>query len=300
MIDFLKYRPWSILFSVLLLSTFVGTYIYNTVQYESAFNYSVDFTGGTQVLAEFKKPVSGAQINTILDSIYQGVVTREFSNKEFIIRIKQVSADVKELGENVKSLLQDNLPDNDVTIKQIDSVSGGMGKLLRKNSFYAIIISLLLMLVYIAVRFRSFAFATGALVSLFHDALVILTYFLLSYKEVDINVIGAILVVLGYSINDTIVIFSKIRENIKKLPQTSIKQIVNLSLNQTLGRTIKTSFATALVVIALLLFGGQVLRGLSVSLLIGMIFGTYSSIYMASPVMLALYRGSRAGQAQRT
>lgn len=300
MIDFLKYRPWSILFSVLLLSTFVGTYIYNTVQYGSAFNYSVDFTGGTQVLAEFKKPVSGAQINTILDSIYQGVVTREFSNKEFIIRIKQVSADVKELGENVKSLLQDNLPDNDVTIKQIDSVSGGMGKLLRKNSFYAIIISLLLMLVYIAVRFRSFAFATGALVSLFHDALVILTYFLLSYKEVDINVIGAILVVLGYSINDTIVIFSKIRENIKKLPQTSIKQIVNLSLNQTLGRTIKTSFATALVVIALLLFGGQVLRGLSVSLLIGMIFGTYSSIYMASPVMLALYRGSRAGQAQRT
>lgn len=299
MIDFLKYRPFSLFFSILLFLTFIGSATYNYIYYDSAFNYSVDFTGGTQVLVEFDKPVTGTQISTILDGIYQGVITREFSDKEFIIRIKQVSSDVKELGENVKSLLQNNLENNNVIIKQVDSVSGGMGKLLRKNSFYAIAISLILMLVYVAIRFKSFAFAMGALVSLFHDALVILTYFLLFYKEVDINVIGAILVVLGYSINDTIVIFSRIRENIKKLPQVSLDMVVNISLNQTLGRTIKTSIATALVVVALLLFGGQILRGLSVALLIGMIFGTYSSIYLASPIMLALYRGSRAQQAQK-
>jgi preprotein translocase subunit SecF len=296
MINFLKYRTFSAIFSCLILLTCVSAYVYNYSAYGSGFNYSVDFTGGTQVLVEFDKSVTVSALTQALEKEYQGVLIREFSDKEFIIRIKDVKADVKELSQSIKKLLLNELNVSRVDIKQVDSVSGGMGKTLRDNSIYAVVVSLLLMLVYIAVRFRSFGYAFGALVSLFHDAVVILTYFLLTYKEIDINVIGAVLVVLGYSVNDTIVIFARIRENIKEYTSESLDTIVNISLNQTLGRTIKTSVATSLVVLSLLIFGGQILRGLSVSLLIGMIFGTYSSIYMASPIMLLFNKKRKEAQ----
>ncbi len=150
-------------------------------------------------------------------------------------------------------------------------------------------LGLILMLMYIAWRFWSFAYASGAIVALFHDAIVILLFFLLFDKEISMNVIGAIMAVLGYSVNDTIVIFSRIRENLKSMRGVSTDQVVNISLNQTLRRTILTSASTGLVVMALILLGGEALRDLSLALFIGIVFGTYSSIYIASPVMLLLY-----------
>ena len=149
---------------------------------------------------------------------------------------------------------------------------------------YAITLALILMLLYIWLRFLSISFGVGAVVSLLHDAIVILGVFLLLDKEISVNVVSAILVVLGYSMNDTIVIFTKIRQNIKTMKNTSIDNIVNTSINQTLRRTILTSFSTALVVFSLFILGGEALRDLSLALLIGIIFGTYSSIYIASPL----------------
>ena len=149
------------------------------------------------------------------------------------------------------------------------------------------------MLLYIWLRFFSVSFGVGAVVSLFHDAIVILGIFLLFDKEISINVISAILAVLGYSINDTIVIFTKIRQNIKTMRDVPIAKIVNTSINQTLSRTILTSFSTALVVLSLFILGGEALRDLSLALLIGIIFGTYSSIYIASPLMLLLYKEAK-------
>ena len=175
---------------------------------------------------------------------------------------------------------------------QADSVGPGVGATLRHDSFKAIAIALLLMLLYIAIRFK-FAFAVGAVVALFHDAFVILAFFLLTNKEISVDVIGAILAVLGYSVNDTIVIFNQIRENMKKLKGMPIDKIVNISISQTLRRTLLTSFATALVVISLLAVGGEALRNLSIALLLGIVFGTYSSIYIASPVMLLLYKDEK-------
>ncbi len=293
MIDFLKYRTLWGLLSLTLFATFFGAYFYKMHTRGYAFVYSVDFTGGTQVLLKFQQPVRGEHIVQILEkSGWQGALTRDFSATEILIRVKEFSDDPKGLAEKMRQDIERALPDNTVSIEQTDSVGSGVGASLRYKSLQAIIIALILMMIYIAWRFKSFSFAMGAFVSLLHDAIVILAVFLFFDKEISMNVIGAVLTVLGYSINDTIVIFARIRENMAKLTAMPLEQIVNISINETLRRTILTTFATVLVVIALLLFGGEILRTLSLALLIGMVFGIYSTIYIASPVMLYLHKES--------
>ena len=291
MIDFLKYRWLCAAFSVAIFAVFIGGYIYKLQTRGEAFIYSVDFTGGTQVLLRFSKPVTSTQVIGILDAQgWQGATTRDFSQTEILIRIKAFENDAKGLAERIKTALESAMPDTQIEILQTDSVGVGVGASLRWKSIQSVVVALLLMLLYIWWRFWSFSYAVGNVLSLFHDAVVILAFFLLFDYEISLNVIGAILAVLGYSINDTIVIFSRIRENVKKMRNEPIEKIVNISINETLRRTLLTSFATCLVVVALLLFGGEALRTLSLALLIGMVFGTYSSIYIASPIMLMLYK----------
>lgn len=290
MVQFLKYRFASLVFSTLLLSAFVATAIYNYKNFGQVFSYSIDFTGGTQTLLRFSVPVGSEQVRQILaHNGFEGIDTRSFSENEVMVRVKEYASDAKGLGDRIRATLQENMPDLQVTILQSESVGPAVGQTLRTKSVRAIVIALILMLAYIAIRFWSFAFAVGAVVALFHDALIMLAMFLFLNKEISIYVIGAILAVLGYSINDTIVIFSQIRENIGKMKGRTLNEIVNASLNQTLKRTILTSVSTGLPVLAMLLFGGDALFNLSFALLVGIIFGTYSSIYIASPVMMMLY-----------
>lgn len=291
MFDFLKYRLVCGIFSLVLFGVFVGTYVYNKQTRGSAFSYSVEFVGGTQVLLKFAQPVGSNQIKEILeDAGLSGVTTREFSDREIVVRVKEVSTDIQGLSEKIQSVLQEKLPNNASEILKTDSISQSIGEALSKNSMLGIVIALILMLVYISFRFWSFSYAIGAVVALFHDAFVMLLFFLIFDKDISNNAIMAILAVLGYSINDTIVIFSRIRDNVRLMPNKSIEEITNLSINQTLRRTILTSFATALVVVALLALGGETIRDLSAALLVGIVFGTYSSIYIASPVMLLFYK----------
>jgi len=180
------------------------------------------------------------------------------------------------------------MPDNSVEILQTESVGAGIGADLRGKSAYAMTLALILMLLYIAVRFWSIAFATGAIMALVHDALVMLAIFLFLDREISINFIAAVLTVLGYSINDTIVIFSQIREFMKKRRGIPLDIVVNDSLNYTLRRTMLTSISTGLPVLVMFFFGGEALQDFSLALLIGIIFGTYSSVYIASPVMMLL------------
>ena len=219
------------------------------------------------------------------------LLRENFHQTEHLIRVKKEAKDIAKESEAISKALIDGLG-SDYTIKvlQTDSVGMATGSTLRTKSLYAIIVSLLLMLLYIALRFWSFAYAMGAIVSLFHDAIAILALFLLFDKEISMNVIGAILAVLGYSINDTIVIFARIRENVKKMPKASMYDIINLSITETLSRTILTTFATTLVVIALFIFGGETLRDLSLALLVGIVFGIYSTIFIATPVLYMLYK----------
>ncbi|MFZ5953708.1 MAG: protein translocase subunit SecF [Candidatus Dependentiae bacterium] len=290
MIDFVKHRYIALTLSGLFVLAAIGLYGYRLMTTGQTFAYSVDFTGGAQVLLKFDKPVSTIQIRDILEKEgMQGVITREFSEDEVLVRVKELTSDSKLLGENIKNTIQSNIPDNNVKILQTEIVGPGVGKTLRWNSIWAVLISLIAILIYIAIRFRSAAFAIGAIVALAHDALVMLAACLIFNREISITVIGAMLAVLGYSINDTIVIFARIRDNLKKMPQASLEQIVNISLNSTLRRTLLTSFATMLTVLAMFILGGEALRDFSFILLVGIIFGTYSSIYIASPIMMMLY-----------
>jgi len=290
MIDFLKYRTAAALYSLTLILVFAGVYFYKTAHYGQAFSYSVDFTGGTQVLFKFDKPTSVYTVKEILEKNgWTGAETREFSSTEVLVRVKEFSGDVKGFAVSMLQALESNIPDIKVSILENEAVGPAVGATLRKDSLWAVIIALLAMLAYIAIRFWSTGFAVGAVVALAHDALVMLAVFLLLNREISVNVIGAILVVLGYSVNDTIVIFARIRENLKTMRGHTLHYIVNASLNQTLRRTLLTSFATLLTVLTLFILGGQALRDLSLVLLVGIIFGTYSSIYIASPVMMLLH-----------
>ena len=292
-IDFLKYRYASAALSVLLLAGFCLVYVYKkyTTADGHTFNYSVDFTGGIQALYSFNKPVTGEQIVTILEKKgWPGSVTREFSSEEHLVRVKKESKDVAQEAELIRSALQEGLgKDYTISLQQTDSVGSASGATWRAKSLSAIFIALFLMLLYIALRFWSFAYAMGAIVSLFHDAVIVLLLFLIFDKEISMNVIGAILATLGYSINDTIVIFSRIRENVALMPGRSMYDIINTSITETLSRTLLTTFATTLVVIALFIFGGDTLRDLSLALLVGIVFGIYSTIFIATPVLYVLY-----------
>lgn len=299
MIDFLKYRWAYATISTLFFLSFIGGYIYKirTEPTGQAFVYSVEFTGGLEVLYGLSKPVASEKIVEILErNGISGTVVRTFTDTaDVIVRVplRSLSDSVEKMAENMRDILQKELPDTTVEIQKTDAITAGVGETMRWKSIQAIVVGLLLMLIYIAWRFWSFAFAAGAVFALFHDVIVILSFFLFFNFEISLNVIGAVLAVLGYSINDTIVIFSRIRENIMRLPGKSIHDIVNISLNETLRRTLLTSFATTLVVVPLALFGGEVLRTLSFALLIGFVFGTYSSIYIASPVMMLLYKKNK-------
>jgi len=294
MINFLKYRYICALLSLVLCLGFAGLYFYRVATRGYAFSYSVDFTGGTQLLFRFSKPVSDAKIKEILEKKgWSNPVMRDFTNDEVLVRVKEVATDVDGLGQTMLATLKDGLNDSAITILKVDSVSGGVGEVLRWKSVYAVSLALILMLLYIWLRFLSISFGFGAVLSLLHDAIMILGVFLLLDKEISVNVVSAILAVLGYSVNDTIVIFNQIRQNIKKMKNTSIENIVNISINQTLRRTILTSVSTALVVLSLFILGGEALRDLSLALLLGIIFGTYSSIYIASPIMVSLYKDAK-------
>jgi preprotein translocase subunit SecF len=296
MIDFLKYRTFFALYSILTMGAFVGTYYYKKSVHGQAYQYSVDFTGGTQVLFKFSQPVSDVELKDILDKQgWTGSVMRNFSATETLVRVKEFASDITGFADRMRQVVVDGLKDKHISVEILskDSVSGGIGKDLWWKSFMALLIALSLMLVYIWFRFWSISYGVGAVVSLAHDAVMLLFLFLILDKEISINFIGAILTVLGYSINDTIVIFTKIRQNIKTMRNTPLVDIVNISINETLRRTLLTSFATTLVVVALIVLGGETLRDFSLALLVGIVYGTYSSIYIASPVMLLLNKDAK-------
>lgn len=285
-IDFLKYRYVAAIFSCALLVAGIAGYVYH-----GGFTYSVDFSGGTQVLFKFNKTIGSEQLkHSLANAGWGDVVIRELGDADVVIRVKEFTSDVAGLAQKIKSNIESDFPGTMLTLEEANAVGPAAGEMLFMNSLFAILFGLLLMLLYIAARFWSFSYGMGAIIAILHDAVAILAFFACTKLEVSPNVICAILAMLGYSINDTIIVFARIRENVAKEKGKNIETIVNESINQTLRRTLITSFATALSAGALYLFGGEALHTLSLSFLIGIIIGTYSSIYVASPVMLALRR----------
>ncbi len=278
--NFLRYRILAAGLSVAFIAVGVVSYVV-----KGGFRYSVDFTGGTEVRLKFEKPENSAEVKKAIHDEWKGTVYTVLGRNEIIVRVQETVDKVKDLNEKILTTVNKVSIDNPGEITQINSISNSVGQSLWQKFLKAIIISLLLLLLYITLSFQ-FAFAVGAIVGIVHDAFIVLTFFILLDKEISIEVIGAILATLGYSINDTIIIFSRIRQNLKKEKTMSLYDLVNVSLNQTLRRTLLTSSATALVVLSQFVFGGPTIRDLSFALLLGIVFGTLSSIYIASPVMM--------------
>ena len=291
MIDFLGRKYICMAVSFVILSLGLAAYV------SKGFRYHVDFAGGLCLSISFKNPVDTGDLREkmVLVGLKDAAIQKKGKgNHSFIIQITQessVDAEGNNIGDSIFQKIKSLFPENEITLDSTDWVGPEVGKDIKSNAFISVFLSLLLILLYVMVRSK-YNYAIGAVVALAHDMLVVLAVFLILGEQISVHVLAAILTVLGYSINDTIVIFSRIKENLKKMTSVPLEEVVNISINQTLRRTLLTSLSTFLAVGSIFLLGGEALRGFSMAMLIGIVFGTYSSIYIASPVMLALSSNS--------
>lgn len=290
MVDFLKYRYVCLALSLAFIGLGVGAYVYNKASYGTGFAYDIDFTGGTEFGVSFAQALS---VDKMRNAVPEGYTLQSIGHadaadnfREFVVRTADSLENKPDLEQAFRSQVTSALPDNALTIESVSSVGSEVGRDIQWNSLMSILLALLFILLYIGLRSRP-RFAIGAVIALAHDLLAVLVVFLVLREPFSVQVLAAILAILGYSLNDTIVIFSRIRENFKKMHNASAYEVVNVSINQTLRRTLLTSISTLLAVLSIFFLGGAVLHGFALAMLVGVVAGTYSSVYIASPVMLA-------------
>lgn len=252
-------------------------------------NFGLDFTGGTQVEVGYEQAPDLNDVRATLEQAgYENAVVVNFgSDREVLVRLQTIDAEEQDkIGAQLVSTLRD-AADGDVSMRQIEFVGPQVGDELREQGGLALLAALLGVMVYVAVRFQV-KFAVGAVVALIHDVIVILGLFAFFQWNFDLTVLAALLAVIGYSLNDTIVVADRIRENFRKIRKTAPVEVINISLTQTVARTIVTSLTTLLVLLALFFYGGEMIHSFSEALIIGVVIGTYSSIYVATNVLLLM------------
>ena len=252
-------------------------------------NFGVDFKGGT--LIEVRTTEDKANITVIRDSFNQmnlgDVTVKNFGNNtDFIVKFEMKNSSDPEFIENIKKKLSNSIGNN-FTFRRVENVGPKVSKELLNSGVIAIIASLFAMLFYIWIRFE-WQFSLGAIVALFHDVILTLGIFSLFSLEINLSIVAAVLTIVGYSMNDTVVIFDRVRENLRKYSDIKIFELTNISINETLSRTLITSITTLLALLSIFFFGGEILRGFSLAMIFGVIFGTYSSIYIANTVLVRL------------
>lgn len=242
---------------------------------------SIDFTGGTVAQVKFEIPVElGHLRETLSDYGFEGAEIVEFGSPDEVLIKTQFSGSSSEISEKLTLALG-----NSFTLRRVESVGPKIGKELQSDALKAIGLALILILIYITFRFDRY-YALGSVMALIHDVLITLGVFSLLDYEINLSIIAAFLTIVGYSLNDTIVVFDRIRENIPKFMKKTLNDVVNISLNETLNRTVITSLTTMMVVVILFLWGGKVINLFAFALIIGVFVGTYSSLFVASPVMV--------------
>ena len=249
-------------------------------------SWGLDFTGGTLVEVEYADSADLTVIRQTLQSRgYEGAIVVSFgTDRDVLIRLPSGTSD--EQGAALLGILQSE-SEVEVELRRIEFVGPQVGEELREQGGLAMLLALGLVMLYIAFRFQ-FKFALGAVGALAHDVIIVLGFFSLFDLEFDLTVLAAILAVIGYSLNDTIVVSDRIRENFRKLRRTDPLEVINQSLSETLGRTLVTSLTTLLVLISLAFVGGEMIHGFALALLVGVFVGTYSSIYVAANLLIAL------------
>ena len=248
-------------------------------------NYGIDFKGGTLIELRTEKSVSDSTIRDSLKSMDLGDINVKKFGKEgdYLIKVEQKSENNNNLIPEIKRTLSDNLS-AEVDFRRVENVGPKVSSELLESSIIAISLALAAMLFYIWVRFE-WQFSVGSIIALFHDVIITLGIFSLLSLEINLSIIAAVLTIVGYSMNDTVVIYDRIRENLFKFTKISISDVSNLSINETLARTIITSMTTLLALFSIYVLGGEILRGFSFAMILGVLIGTYSSIFVASPIL---------------
>ena len=282
-LDFLRIRKAAVAFSAVLILVSIGSILVQGL------NFGLDFTGGTLVEVEFEQDVDPAEIRAELAAAgYPDLVVQNFGTpRDLLVRVPpEEVGDSATVGDALLAALRTNHGEG-VTLLRSEFVGPAVGEQLREQGGLAMLTALALVMVYIMFRFTG-KFAIGAVVALIHDVIITLGAFSLFGWSFDLPSLAAVLAVIGYSLNDTIVVSDRIRENFRRIRKGDAFHIINTSLNQTLGRTLVTSLTTLLVLLALLIFGGQLIEGFAEALIVGVLIGTYSSIYVAANMLLAL------------
>jgi preprotein translocase subunit SecF len=251
-------------------------------------NFGVDFKGGTIIeLRIIDKQVDISTLRKSFDNMNLGnVIVKKFGNEsDFLIKFEKKNIKSDKI-ENIKNDLTQSIG-NSFNFRRVENVGPKVSSELLKSGIIAIALSLAAMLFYIWIRFE-WQFSLGAILALFHDVLITLGFFSLFELEINLSIVAAILTIVGYSMNDTVVIFDRVRENLKKFSDIKIFELTNISINETLSRTIITSVTTLLALVSIYTFGGEILKGFSLAMILGVIFGTYSSIYIANPILVKL------------
>jgi preprotein translocase subunit SecF len=249
----------------------------------------VDFAGGTVAQLKFSKPVTIPEIRNALGELGAGdTVVQDFGQQgsnEFLVRLQRTSTQLGELGELIKEKLTKQFGSGGFEIRRIESVGPKVGSELRQKGAWSVIAATIMMGVYIWLRFE-LRFGLGAVVALIHDVLVTIGALIVANYEFDLTIIAALLTVVGFSVNDTVIVCDRVRENMRKIKRESLEGIINTSINETLSRTIITTGTAILVLLALFVLGGGVIRPFAFALLVGFFSGVYSTIFIASPVVL--------------
>jgi len=249
--------------------------------------YGIDFAGGTLIQVQFKQDTGAAEIKEKLAGLeLGGIVVQSFGDEanEFLIRVQGDESELATISKSVEGALVSAYGEGDVDIRRVEMVGPQVGKDLRQKGLMAILYAMIGILIYVTWRFE-FRYAVGAILALCHDVLITLGAFSVTGREIDLPIIAAFLAIIGYSLNDTIIIFDRIRENTGKAKET-FPELVNRSINETLSRTLLTSGTTLIVVLILFLFGGGVIHNFAFAMIVGIIVGTYSTIFVASAFVL--------------
>ena len=288
--NFLDKRKYSFILSAILI--LLGLWSCIKILLGMA-NLGIDFAGGTAIQLRFEKPVKIEAARSLLsENLGQDADLQEFPlENKLLIRLKGIESDLGSASEKVVASFREGFPDNKFTIDSTTEIGPTVGKRLQKDAILAISIALVGILIYIAVRFE-LRFGMAAVAATFHDVLSVFGILSLMGKEINLLIITALLTVAGYSLNDTVVIFDRIRENLRSKNKAPLDKTINRSINEVLQRTIITSLTTLFVLIALMVAGGEVIHDFSLALFIGVFVGTYSSIFIASPVLF-LWRGKK-------
>jgi preprotein translocase subunit SecF len=277
-INFMGKMRSAILFScVIILAGLVS------VGVQGGLKFGIDFSGGTLVQLQFKTAPDIDDIRDGLKSINLGESTiQEFGSKnDILIRVQKSEEKLEEVGHQVKESLKDKFNLEDISVERVEMVGPKVGRDLREKALLSILYAIIGIVIYISWRFE-FQYAIAAIIALIHDVLVTMGAFSIADKEFTLVIVAAFLTIIGYSLNDTIVIFDRIRENLRRRGKTPLIELINSSINQTLSRTLLTSGTTLLVVLALFFFGGAIIHDFSFALLVGVLIGTYSSIFIGS------------------